>query len=147
MIANRRYATKIVPGTIALYPSTTVPVFEHKEQVLLGLEIAEYVSGHEVIAASGSFTPTLPPAYTNATRLYCQYRVEGVLQVTTTTPTNTSVVLLTGSSAQKGRFTTIDFVTSIVILNPTAAAVQFSYVLFDMPDLTNVVNPPFYTGY
>ncbi len=90
------------------------------------------------LAAAGTYTVQLPDDYTDDEILSGFFVTDGIMKAVVTSPelTGTSTQLIKGTAADgRGTWLFQHRVTSIVLSNPTAAAINVEYMMFQLPDL------------
>lgn len=85
-----------------------------------------------------TYTVQLPDDYDSAEKLHGVFVTDGIMKAVVTSPelTGTSTQLIKGTEDDgRGTWVFQQRITSIVISNPTAAAINVEYMLFQLPDL------------
>jgi hypothetical protein len=139
---SRQIAASFYRGNIADINGAEMPEWNLNDvyaKYKLALGDGECTGGYIPLAASASTTLALPDDYTSASRLGVMILTSGNARVTVASPDHAnSIAVLRGSGGAPGVFSVTDTVTSITIVNPTSAIIFVDYLLYKLPDLTDV---------
>ncbi len=141
MIFDRQFFMKTVAGDYdSLMSTATLP----SEAALkdgpqdVRLYVATHSGQQSTILASGSLSVVLPQNYTNASQLFVLALVTGTVKIVSTAVGRaSSTVLIKGTTAKPGIFSTTDRMNAITISNPDSVNnATVEYMLVPLPDLT-----------
>lgn len=142
------YIQRQIAGFLAIGTSTDPVTYPLSNRVwdmrdcypanILQIEDGLKISFETQIAASGSLSLPLPPAYTDAEKLFVCLRSNLLVKVVSVLPVaGTSTALLRPglTSDQNGIHSFVSRCTSITVSNPSSTTATIQYVAFQYPDL------------